>query len=182
MNIRTLCLAILSAGDTTGYDIRKLSTEGKYSYFVDASYGAIYPALNRLENDGCVTFREESQPGKPPRKVYSITREGHRELIEALCDAPSKDIFKSEFLLIAMSASRLPREALARAIETREVQLKEEVDLIQSLRDSAKDEGTRWVCDYGMACMGGSLAHLQATKDELLAVAQNETERLDAAE
>ena len=40
MNVRTICLAILYDGDSTGYEIRKLSTEGEYSYFIDASYGA----------------------------------------------------------------------------------------------------------------------------------------------
>ena len=41
MSVRTLCLAILSFGDATGYEIRKLSTEGRYSYFVDASFGSV---------------------------------------------------------------------------------------------------------------------------------------------
>ena len=79
MNVRTLCLAILYFGDATGYEIRKLSTEGKYSYFVEASYGAIYPALAKLEKDGLVTCRIEAVEGKPSRKVYSITDAGRNE-------------------------------------------------------------------------------------------------------
>ena len=55
MNVRTICLAILYDADSTGYEIRKLSTEGEYSYFIDASYGAIYPALAKLEADKLVT-------------------------------------------------------------------------------------------------------------------------------
>ena len=49
MNVRTICLAILYDAEATGYEIRKLSVEGEYSYFIDASYGAIYPALAKLE-------------------------------------------------------------------------------------------------------------------------------------
>jgi len=45
MSVRGLCLAILSYGDATGYEIRKESTEGRFSYFDDASFGSIYPAL-----------------------------------------------------------------------------------------------------------------------------------------
>ncbi|MCB1491191.1 MAG: PadR family transcriptional regulator [Rhodobiaceae bacterium] len=184
MNIRTLCLAILSAGDATGYEIRKSSMEGKYSYFVDASYGAIYPALNKLEADGCVTCREEIHPGKPARKVYSITEAGRAELVAALCEAPGKDVFRSEFLLIAMSASRLPRAVIERAIATREAQLTEELEQIRSLHMNAQDPGAIWVCEYGMACMGQSLSHLQSTKAQLLAATGGETEtgRQDAAE
>ena len=44
MNVRTICLAILYDGEATGYEIRKLSVEGEYSYFIDASFGSIYPA------------------------------------------------------------------------------------------------------------------------------------------
>ena len=73
MSVRSLCLAILSFGDATGYEIRKESTEGRFSYFDDASFGSIYPALARLESEGLVTVREEPQAGKPARKVYSIT-------------------------------------------------------------------------------------------------------------
>jgi PadR family transcriptional regulator AphA len=65
MNVSTLCLAILNFGEASGYDIRKMSTEGTFSHFVDASYGAIYPALERLESEGKVEQRMEQQVGKP---------------------------------------------------------------------------------------------------------------------
>ena len=78
MNVSSICLAILFCGDRTGYDIRKISTEGSYSFFVEASYGSIYPALNRLEHEGLVTCRHEAQDGKPARKVYSITDSGRK--------------------------------------------------------------------------------------------------------
>ena len=86
MSVRSLCLAILSFGDATGYEIRKESTDGRFSYFDDASFGSIYPALARLESEGLVTVREEPQAGKPARKVYSITEAGHAELIDYLCE------------------------------------------------------------------------------------------------
>lgn len=73
MNVRTICLSILYEGESTGYEIRKLSIEGEYSYFVDASYGSIYPALAKLEQDGLVTSRVEAQAGKPAKKIYAIT-------------------------------------------------------------------------------------------------------------
>ena len=58
MSVRTLCLAILNFGDATGYEIRKLSTGGKFRYFIEASFGSIYPTLARLEAEGLVTVRE----------------------------------------------------------------------------------------------------------------------------
>ena len=50
MNVRTLCLSILYEEEASGYDIRRMCTEGNFAYFVEASYGSIYPALAKLED------------------------------------------------------------------------------------------------------------------------------------
>ena len=40
MNVRTLCLGVLSLGEATGYEIKKL-LESRFSHFYDASFGSI---------------------------------------------------------------------------------------------------------------------------------------------
>ncbi|HSG96097.1 MAG TPA: PadR family transcriptional regulator [Afifellaceae bacterium] len=171
MNVRTLCLAILYFGDSTGYEIKKLSMEGKYSHFVDASFGSIYPALARLESEGMVTCREETHPGKPPRKVYSITEKGRAEFVESLQEPPKPDVFRSEFLLIAMCAEILPLAVIERAIDTRIIQLQTEIDHLRQIADEARHEGTRWAVGYGLKCLETSLDHLQSHRDALIALA-----------
>jgi DNA-binding PadR family transcriptional regulator len=37
MNVRTLCLGILSTGEASGYEIKKDIEEGLFSHFIDAS-------------------------------------------------------------------------------------------------------------------------------------------------
>ena len=69
MNVRTLCLSILYEGEATGYEIRRLCVEGECSYFIEASFGSIYPALAKLEDENLVTSRTEQQSGKPAKKV-----------------------------------------------------------------------------------------------------------------
>ncbi len=171
MNVRTLCLAILYFGDSTGYEIKKLSMEGKYSHFVDASFGSIYPALARLESEGMVTCREETQAGKPPRKVYSITENGRSTFIDSLFEPPAPDVFRSEFLLLAMCAEILPAPVLTKAIDTRVLQLQAEIDHLNQISGEARHEGTRWAVGYGLKCLGASLKHLQSHRDELIALA-----------
>ena len=171
MNVRTLCLAILYFGDSTGYEIKKLSMEGKYSHFVDASFGSIYPALARLESEGMVTCREETQPGKPPRKVYSITDNGRSAFVDSLVEPPAPDVFRSEFLLIAMCAEILPPQVIRQAIDTRLLQLQAEIDHLNQVADEARHEGTRWAVNYGLKCLGTSLDHLQTHRDALIALA-----------
>src|SRR5690554_385945 len=104
MNVKTLCLSILYYGEASGYDIRRLCTEEEFAYFVEASFGSIYPALARLEEEGCVTSRTEQQTGKPARKVYSITETGRRIFAEELAEPLGEDIFRSPFLLFARFA------------------------------------------------------------------------------
>lgn len=171
MNVRTLCLGILNFEDATGYEIRKMSIDGKYSHFVDASYGSIYPALNKLESDGLVTCREESHPGKPSRKIYSITKAGREDLIKSLLEPPAPDVFRSEFLMIAISAEMLPREVVTRAIETHKAQLQQELKMIEQIEAKSVQPSFHWAASYGMHCMTQSLKFLEETRAKLEACA-----------
>ena len=84
MNVKTLCLAILSFGEATGYDIRKFAADGPFSYFIESSFGSVYPALDRLWREGLIERRQERRPGKPSRNVYALTEAGRKALVEAL--------------------------------------------------------------------------------------------------
>jgi DNA-binding PadR family transcriptional regulator len=183
MSVRSLCLAILSFGDATGYEIRKESTEGRFSYFDDASFGSIYPALARLESEGFVTVREEPQAGKPARKVYSITDAGREDFIHSLCDPQAPDTFKSPFLLIALNAAQLPPEVIRRAVERRKAQVEAELRL---LTDNEKDQvishpGSKWTRDYGIACMKFNLAYLEDHGETLIKIAEEAVQPVAAA-
>ncbi|MEZ5841871.1 MAG: PadR family transcriptional regulator [Hyphomicrobiales bacterium] len=171
MNARTLCLAVLFFGEASGYEIRKLSTDGQFSYFVDASFGAIYPALNKLESDGLIAGRLESQTGKPAKKMYAITDSGRAAFLEALTHPPAPDVFRSEFLLIAMCVDLQPRDVIRRAIDTRFAQLQAEIDQLQTIAVDCDHPGTRWVVDYGITCMTASLRYLEDNRASLEALA-----------
>lgn len=173
MNVRTLCLAILNFREATGYEIRKLSTEGNFSYFVDASYGAIYPALSRLEAERLITGRDEVQPGKPARKVYAITPAGREALVEALSQPPEPDSFKSEFLLIALCAEYVERDHLEQVIEGQTAALQARLDSLREARAKCEHPGSNWILDYGISCHEANLRHLRNHRDALLAIARD---------
>lgn len=167
MNVRTLCLAILHHQDATGYEIRKLSTEGKYAYFVDASFGSIYPALAKLEDEGLVSCRLEQQNGKPARKVYSMNEEGRAELRANLRESPTPDVFRSEFLLIAMCADLLDVGDMEQALSVHISQVEDELQKINDMK-SDMPEGS-WLADYGTTCMRTQLDWLHANRARILA-------------
>lgn len=172
MSIRTLCLAILHGGDATGYEIKKLSVEGTYRYFSEASFGSIYPTLARLEAEGLVTVREELQPGKPARKVYSITTAGRRALVAELSEEPAPDVFRSSFMLVAVCADILPRAVVTAAVDARLAQLTAEIGHLGEIAAASEDAATRWACEYGIACVGRSREHLIESRARIEAIAQ----------
>ena len=172
MNVRTVCLAILQFSDATGYEIKKMSTEERFAFFVDASFGAIYPALARLQDDGCVTVREEYESGKPPRKIYSITAKGRAELVESLRVLPRPDSFKSEFLLIALCAGLLDRETIVRAMDKRIKDLQNDLKMFDEAEGciGQGSSGLAWVAEYGRTVHEASLKYLLENRGKLEAL------------
>jgi PadR family transcriptional regulator AphA len=171
MNVRTLCLAILNFGEATGYEIRKQSMEGDFSYFVDASFGAIYPALTRLTEDGLVECRDEVSPGKPARKVYSITPAGRRAFIEALHQPVEPDTFKSQFLLVATCAEYVEPRHIAELVARRTAEMERAVADLRAARRDCEHPGSVWALDYGIACHEQCLEHLRRHGPQLVAIA-----------
>jgi len=182
MNVRTICLAILHDGDATGYEIRKLSVEGEYSYFMDASYGSIYPALARLEDEKLVVSRVEQQDGKPAKKIYSITELGRTTFIQSLFEKLGEDEFRSEFLLFLRFANELPQSLVEQRMQERLA----EVDATLADFDRMKTEHTHpadcWVIDYGRTCMEAARNYIVAHGAKLIALARPDRDRAAAAE
>jgi DNA-binding PadR family transcriptional regulator len=178
--VSQLCLAILSGGEATGYEIKKESMEGDWRWFVDASYGSIYPALARLACEGYVTVREEAQSGRPSRKIYAITEEGRAALRDALSDEPGTDLFRSRFLLVAKFAADLPPEVVEAAVEARKRHLREELRHLERIRAEHGEPGTDWITSYGIACIEASLNYLEERGGALVALSRPSV--ADAAE
>lgn len=64
-------------GNMTGYDMKQHMSMST-SYFVDASFGSIYPSLKRLVQKGFVELKETIENGKL-KKIYSINEQGKEE-------------------------------------------------------------------------------------------------------
>ncbi|MEO8684372.1 MAG: PadR family transcriptional regulator [Devosia sp.] len=183
MNVRTVCLSILHEGDATGYEIRRLCVEGECSYFVEASFGSIYPALAKLEDEGLVSSHVEQQDGKPSKKVYSITEAGRAAFTQALFEPLGEEVFRSPFLLFARFAHILPadlvqtrlNEQLQRTIDER----KKMNDLVEQGDLGASDS---WVVNYGLAIMELAERHMRTHMHELITLARAEPAKKDAAE
>ena len=182
MNVRTICLAILYDGEATGYEIRKLSVEGEYSYFIDASYGSIYPALARLETEKLVTSRVEVQDGKPAKKIYSITPLGRSAFIQSLFEKLGEDEFRSEFLLFLRFATELPQSLVEQRLSERLAEVDAMLADFDRLKQQHTHPGDAWVIDYGRTCMQAARDYIAAHRGELIAMARPDTGEAAGAE
>jgi PadR family transcriptional regulator AphA len=106
MNVKTLCLGLLSIREACGYDLKK-AFESTFKHFYPAGYGSIYPALADLAENGLVSCREIPQEGKPDRKIYRITDEGRRHFRTALRDTQPQHKLGSEFWAMLFLADLL---------------------------------------------------------------------------
>jgi PadR family transcriptional regulator, regulatory protein AphA len=169
MNVRTLCLGILTTGEASGYEIKKEIEEGLFSHFIDASYGSIYPALTQLAGEGLVTVRAEEQSGKPDKKVYAITPKGRDALGRSISVVPCRDKYKSEFLFQMLLQQYITPDVMRAAIDKQIADLEGDLARIGECKCSEQPHaGARFVADYGEAVLSAALRVLKEKKAELL--------------
>ncbi len=171
MDVKTLCLAILSRGDASGYEIRKELAEGVFGVFYDAGYGSIYPALSSLAAEKLVTVRELEQDKRPDKKVYRITPIGRLALLNALRAQPAPDKFRSDFMMITLFAHLLPARDIDTLVVARIADLREKLAQCRDTLAGAPSPGERFVCGYGEAMYRASIEYLEEHRHELLQAA-----------
>jgi PadR family transcriptional regulator, regulatory protein AphA len=165
MDVRTICLGILTRGDATGYEIKKLFEDGRYHYFVEASFGSIYPALSKLTEDRLVSVREEAQAKRPDRKVYSITPEGRRAFLDALLGDLPEDRFRSPFLFAMMFSDTLPEGRTGHMLDEHIARIEATLALLE--KDCAcNSKGEAFVCDFGRMIYATILEYLRRRRSE----------------
>jgi PadR family transcriptional regulator, regulatory protein AphA len=161
MDVRTICLGILTRGETTGYEIKKLFEDGRYHYFVEASFGSIYPALTRLTEEGLVSVRAEAQVGRPDRKVYSITAKGRHAFAQSLLGPLPEDRYRSPFLFAMMFADQLPAGRAQAMIDDCIAQAEVRLEQLEDGCREPGDKGEAFVCEFGRTMYGAMLQYLR---------------------
>ena len=166
MDVKTICLGILSFGDATGYEIKK-KLEGPFNHFYDASFGSIYPALGKLSEAGLVLRNEHVQDKRPDKKVYRITPKGRLALTDDLAKPSGPDRIRSNFLATLLFSDALEPGQIDGLIAAR-------IDLhrktLAELKGDAQDmaTGNGFVCGYGVAIHEAALNYLEEHGHEIV--------------
>ena len=168
MDIKTLCLGVLSRGDATGYEIKKAFEEGPFGHIHVASFGAIYPALSLLSSAGMVVGTDMPQDKRPDKRVYSITEAGRQALMEALMAPPDADKVRSDFLFILFFAHMLPTPRLAELIDQRIAWYRGCLERMESCGSEELRAGERFVHGLGLTVYRAAADYLTSHREALL--------------
>jgi DNA-binding PadR family transcriptional regulator len=168
MDVKTVCLGMLSDGEASGYDLKK-QFESSFGHFFAAGYGSIYPALSSLYADCLVDCREVAQDGRPDRKVYRITEQGLLRLRAALDDPNPSHKIRSEFLATMFFAHLMTPEQVDTVLDNRLLELKRYLDMFDEF-DACSDgwtDGMRFVCGFGRAVTAATKTFIEEHRDSL---------------
>lgn len=170
MDVKTLCLGLLSVREACGYELKK-TFETSFKHFFPAGYGSIYPALADLAESGLVSCREIPQIGKPDRKVYRITAAGEKSFMDALNRTDPQHKLRSEFLAMVYFADRIDDSRLADLLDDRVERLKETVKYIEDVEMKApgsNSAGASFVAGFGAVIAKAAAEYIESNRHLLL--------------
>ena len=126
MSLPHIILGMLRKNPKSGYDLKK-ELNVVIHYFWEADISRIYRSLSDMQKKGWVKFTTVVQEDSPNKKVYSLTRQGRRELQKWLAEPGKQTGPQNPFLAQLHFSDAIPVEAQLQVMEARLATLKEEV-------------------------------------------------------
>ena len=166
MDTKTLCLAVLSMGDASGYEIKK-RVEEVFSRFMDVAPSGIYAALKLLEKEGFVSAQVVVQEGRPNKTVYTLLERGRDALAVSLKASEGRHKIRSELVTLLMFADLLPPAKLRDVLAHRIVEL-EQLKAELEASTGAFRPGHRFLVRMGMELANTELAFLRKNVPDFL--------------
>ena len=179
MDVKTVCLGMLTDGPASGYDMKKCF-ESSFGHFFPAGYGSIYPALATLARNRMVDFEEIPQDGKPDRKVYTITEKGREELMKGLSNPTPTHKVRSEFLAMLWFAHLMPAEQVDLVFDNKLKELDAFLKLFDdfpSRQSGAMPPGAQFVAGFGQFIASSLKTYIEEHRDMLT---QRDNEKVKA--
>ena len=167
MDVRTLCLGILTLGDASGYEIRKQFEEGPLAYFYGAGFGAIYPALKSLNRDGMVEYTRITQKGHPPKNIYSITPKGLELFRESLAASPAPDMIRSQTIMMFFFNQFMEEEHLDKVYDEYVERSHQTIEKIRNSDLQVAKSGCKFTSGLGLAIYEAIIQYMEDNRSIL---------------
>jgi len=172
MDAKTVCLAVLSQGEASGYEIRKSVEECPFGHIQDIGFSSIYPALSRLREDGLVSVTELAQEGRPDKKIYRLTSDGRLKLLNALQDPTDSDRVRSDFLFRMLFADILPPSVINSMIDARMEEIHASLSRIEARANGGFDSaGEAFVNGFAASVQRAMADYIEDNRHQLVAAA-----------
>lgn len=166
---RYFILGLLTAQAMSGYDIRRFLKS--LGWLVgNPSFGAIYPALHTLLDDGLVTVETTTQPNKRIRKNYSITDAGRQALCNWMAQpSRSRDNVRSFVMDLIMTGDLAQERLVEQLQQRRQVVVRHRLTLESVHQDLSErvHRGQQMAIEYGLATANAELAWLDLVLAQL---------------
>jgi PadR family transcriptional regulator AphA len=172
MNLSTLCLGLLLDGPLTGYALSRM-VEERLGHFQHASFGALYPALGKLEASGLVTA-DRRGANALSKRIYAITEEGRSRFNTELVQSSASETFRSEFLTAMHFADHLPLPEIERLVDQKLADAREQRRRLLALPISSMTEGQRFTVRYSLAKSAAVINFLQGEGRAMVTSIQRE--------
>jgi PadR family transcriptional regulator AphA len=165
-------LGFLRFRPRSGYDIKR-SVELSTRFFWGASFGQIYPELNRLERSGLVEVEQSAEAGRR-RKVFRLTKEGERALDDWMRSESDLFQYRDEGLLRLFFGDLVDLEAALDNVRRMREWREEVVGFFHSeIEPHAREDAEeghpfpQLALEYGIAMLESQAAWLAGVEREL---------------
>lgn len=177
MDVKTLCLGVLTMGEASGYEIKKVF-EDSFSHFYVAGFGSIYPALAELTRSGYVTCSDVEQAKRPAKKVYRLTDSGLQAFRQALLETYPNHKVRSDLLVLMVFAHLLPPERLEQVIELRLADVDAQLSQIDQCEGEYADAppGAAFAAGFARTVLRAGRDYIDQHRSELLQAVQQDND------
>jgi DNA-binding PadR family transcriptional regulator len=118
MALEHAILVSLAERSASGYDLAR-RFDASIGHFWPASHQQIYKVLGRMESDKLVSADLVAQDGRPDKKVYAITEEGHTELRDWLAKPSRREGTRIDFAVKLRALHLADRKTFRAEVEQR---------------------------------------------------------------
>jgi PadR family transcriptional regulator AphA len=166
MDVKTLCLGLLSLDEACGYDLKK-NFESLFKHFFAAGYGSIYPALADLAEEGLVDCRDMPRTSGPSRKVYEITTAGRKHFQDTLSTVSPTHKLRSDFLVMMYFSDQIDANRLQYLLDNGISEFHDataHIERITETRTNDTPAGTRFVAGFGKAIAQAAASYIEENR------------------
>ncbi|HSW93022.1 MAG TPA: PadR family transcriptional regulator [Gammaproteobacteria bacterium] len=168
---RYTVLGMLTIENLSGYEMIKI-IKSSTNHFWSESEGQIYPTLAKCVKDGLATCKEYSaEKSGRPKKIYSITEKGKKELTAWLKKEVNPCLIRNELLLKLFFGKNIPMNDNIHHIVHHKKQIESELIFYKKIRTEIAIEHEKsphlkyWLMtiDYGIEISKAELAWCKKT-------------------